>query len=113
MPTFFPLLIGVLFQLLFAAFLGYFGWNLFRMQSLKKTLDEYRAHPERASFFVKYLLGFALMNVAMTEWSIKAFGDRLLTGWYRIAGLFFLSVSIFVPVAIVLLFWLNIRPAAM
>lgn len=98
-------LFSVPFYFAFSAFLFYFGRSLFRMTSLKKECEMYRKAPGQANFFQKYLLGFALWNIKAMEWTVKAFGDKPVTLWYRFSGAFFILLSVFFVLATFLLFY--------
>lgn len=88
------LIINTLIIIPFCFFLFNIGRKLLSIQSLSARLDAYKKDPKNASWFEKYFLGWKLWNTWTTEQSIKMIGDRFLTAWYRVCGVFFIILSI-------------------
>ncbi len=104
--TILPGLLYTLVALPFGAFLITIGRKFFAIQSLQALVNGYKKDPKKFGWFEHYFLGFKFWNVTMTQWSLDAFGDKLITLWYRFSGVFFMVIGILCLITIPLMFFL-------
>ena len=85
----------LLFFVAFACLSAYIGVRMFRITSYAKAIESYEKNPAGADWFVKYFLGYAFgMQRSMQKSMIHGIGDGLVSGFYRLAGIFFILVGV-------------------
>ena len=84
------------------------GRVLVRIRSVNESLEAFEKDPSQASFTDRWLLGWQIgLQRKMMRWSTKAFGDRFISFYYRLAGWFFLVMLALIWIFVLLQF-LNI-----
>ena len=80
----------ILSPLLFAT-----GRVLISMKSVKASLEAYEQDPKQASFTDKWILGWQVgLQRTVTRLSYNTLGDRFISAYYRLAGVFFLVMLV-------------------
>ena len=88
----------ILTPLLFAT-----GRVLISMKSVKASLEAFEQNPAQASFTDKWILGWQLgLQRKVTRWSYNVFGDRFISAYYRLAGVFFLLMLVVIWIFVLL-----------
>ncbi len=94
MPTQYILLM-ILILALFSWAMLYCGRMLFRIKSFEKALGNYRRKPETRNWLLSYFVGWRFPSQQkIAEHSIKLFGDKFISLFYRIAGIIFIIFSL-------------------
>lgn len=71
------------------------GRELVRMESINAALDEFEAAPEDASFTRNWIFGWRFSSQRrVLRGAANALGERLVSGFFRLAGAFFLLVMV-------------------
>jgi hypothetical protein len=89
----------ILSPLLFAT-----GRVLISMKSVKASLEAFEQNPAQASFTDKWILGWQVgLQRTVTRWSYNTLGDRFISAYYRLAGVFFLVMLVVIWIFVFLL----------
>jgi hypothetical protein len=68
------------------------GRELWLLSSMEADIDRYEQAPENATFVRKWIFGWQWkMQRDLMRSAINLLSDRLVTGFYRLAGLLFLA----------------------
>lgn len=96
--------IGLIITGVFSLLLLRVGWLLISIPSIKDRLDRYLTHTESSSWFDRWFLRFRYStHRKMLVNAIQNYGDKRITGLYKLAGGFFLSIGIIGMLGLVLL----------
>lgn len=86
----------LLFGFVFGGVCIYIGTRMFRIRSYKQALEACEKNPAASDWFVKYYLGYAFSaQRAMHRAMMNTLGDGFISGFFRLAGLFFTLVGVF------------------
>ncbi len=91
-----------LMELLLAVLLVSTGLQMVKARSFAKLLDEYEQNPKSRTLVQRWFFGWQFrLQRQITRASIRALSNTFVTLFYRIAGLFFLILSVGMVFAIV------------
>lgn len=86
---------SILFTIIFSLFLLAIGIRLIKLKSLHYSLKQFEAQPKAGGWFYNWFLWWRLpIQRRFTYWSINHLGDRFVTSFYRLTGLFFITLAI-------------------
>lgn len=85
----------LLFGLVFGGLTFYIGWRMVSIRSYRQALEAYEKNPAAADWFVKYFLGYVFpMQRAMHRSMMNGMGDGVVSGFFRLSGVFFMLVGV-------------------
>lgn len=85
----------LLFGLVFGSLTCYIGWRMASIRSYARVLDAIEKQPASGDWFSRYFLGYAFpWQRSMHRAMFRGLGDGLISGFFRLAGVFFILVGI-------------------
>jgi hypothetical protein len=93
-----------------------FSWVLFNLgrsmmgsDSMRASIERYQKNPKQASFTEKYFYGWAFpWQASLMKRMTAGKGDSFMTAWLKLSGFFFILISIFFVLGMLVMWYYNL-----